>query len=154
MGRREGVGRRLPLRSRGTPAVRADPGDHGAKAASLIDPAPSHPIPRLPATLPGPAIAHRTILAHDPSNAAVFHYVGAVTRFDPETILAGYSRGIFPMGDLDGSLHWIVSDPRYVLPIGRLHVPRSLARLARKAPVEIRVNTACRAVLVHRAGGR
>ena len=84
----------------------------------------------------------------------MFHYVGAVTRFDPETILAGYSRGIFPMGDLDGSLHWIVSDPRYVLPIGRLHVPRSLARLARKAPFEIRVNTAFRAVMEHCAADR
>lgn len=84
----------------------------------------------------------------------MFHYVGAVTRFDPETILEAYARGMFPMGDVDGLLHWIVSDPRYVLPVGRLHVPRSLARLARKDPFEIRVNTAFRAVMEHCAADR
>jgi leucyl/phenylalanyl-tRNA--protein transferase len=84
----------------------------------------------------------------------MFHYVGAVTRFDPETILDAYARGMFPMGDVDGSLHWIVSDPRYVLPVGRLHVPRSLARLARTAPFDIRLNTAFRAVMEHCAADR
>lgn len=84
----------------------------------------------------------------------MFHYLGAVARFDPETVLAAYARGIFPMGDLDGSLHWMVSDPRFVLPVGRLHVPRSLARLERKSVFEIRVDTAFRAVMEHCAEDR
>lgn len=84
----------------------------------------------------------------------MYHYVGAISRFDPETVLRAYARGIFPMGDMDGSLHWIVSDPRYVLPIGGLHVPRTLARLARQKPFEIRVNTSFRAVIEHCAEDR
>jgi leucyl/phenylalanyl-tRNA--protein transferase len=40
-----------------------------------------------------------------------------------------------------------VSDPRFLLPIGGLHVPRSLARAARKAPFEFRVDTAFRRVM-------
>lgn len=78
----------------------------------------------------------------------MFHYVGPVTRFDPATVLDAYARGFFPMGDPDGALHWIVSDPRYVLPIGQLHVPRSLERFLRRSPFEIRVNTAFRTVMV------
>lgn len=58
------------------------------------------------------------------------------------------------MGDEDGSLHWIVSDPRFVLPIGGLHVPRSLARLARKQPFEFRWNTAFRRVMEYCAADR
>lgn len=77
----------------------------------------------------------------------MFHYVGPVTRFEPEIVLEAYARGLFPMGDPEGGLHWIVSDPRYILPIGELHVPRSLERLLRRNPFEIRVNTAFRPVM-------
>ncbi|MEY3143940.1 MAG: hypothetical protein RLY21_2433 [Planctomycetota bacterium] len=77
----------------------------------------------------------------------MFHHVGIAHRFDPETVLAAYSQGIFPMGDEDGTIHWLVSNPRFVLPIGSLHVPRTLARLERKRPFEIRVDTAFRRVM-------
>ena len=77
----------------------------------------------------------------------MFHHVGVAHRFDPESVLAAYSQGIFPMGDEDGTVHWLVSNPRFVLPIGGLHVPRSLARLERKNPFEIRVDTAFRRVM-------
>jgi leucyl/phenylalanyl-tRNA--protein transferase len=77
----------------------------------------------------------------------VFHHVGVAHRFDPETVVTAYGQGVFPMGDDDGTVHWLVSDPRFVLPIGGLHVPRSLARLARKRPFEIRVDTAFRRVM-------
>jgi leucyl/phenylalanyl-tRNA--protein transferase len=77
----------------------------------------------------------------------VFHHVGVAHRFDPESVLTAYGQGVFPMGDDDGTVHWLVSDPRFVLPIGGIHVPRSLARLARKRPFEIRVDTAFRRVM-------
>jgi leucyl/phenylalanyl-tRNA--protein transferase len=77
----------------------------------------------------------------------VFHHVGVAHRFDPETVLTAYGRGIFPMGDDDGTVHWLVSDPRFLLPIGELHVPRSLARFARNHPFDIRVDTAFRRVM-------
>jgi leucyl/phenylalanyl-tRNA--protein transferase len=77
----------------------------------------------------------------------VFHHVGIAHRFDAETVLAAYAQGIFPMGDEDGAVHWLVSNPRFVLPIGGLHVPRTLARLERKKPFEIRVDTVFRRVM-------
>lgn len=77
----------------------------------------------------------------------MFHHVGIARRFDAATVIRAYERGCFPMGDADGSIHWITSDPRFVLPIGGLHVPKSLARLARQRPFEIRVDTAFRRVM-------
>jgi leucyl/phenylalanyl-tRNA--protein transferase len=77
----------------------------------------------------------------------VFHPVGIAHRFDQETVLGAYAQGLFPMGDEDGTIYWLVSNPRFVLPVGGLHVPRSLARLARKHPFEFRVDTAFRRVM-------
>ena len=77
----------------------------------------------------------------------MFHHVGIARRFDAATVIRAYERGCFPMGNADGSIHWITSDPRFVLPIGGLHVPKSLARLARQRPFEIRVDTAFRRVM-------
>jgi len=77
----------------------------------------------------------------------LYHHIGIAHRFDAETVLAAYAHGFFPMGEDDGTIHWITSDPRFVLPIGGLHVPRSLARLDRKRPFEIRCDTAFRKVM-------
>lgn len=77
----------------------------------------------------------------------MYYYAGRANRLDPHALLSAYSRGLFAMGEADGSVHWITSDPRFVLPIGGLHVPRSLARAARRAPFELRVNTAFRRVM-------
>lgn len=84
----------------------------------------------------------------------MYHHVGIARRFDAEVVLEAYSAACFPMGDEDGAIHWITSDPRFVLPIGGLHVPRSLARLARKAPFELRVDAAFRRVMEHCAQDR
>ncbi|MEY3027335.1 MAG: hypothetical protein RLZZ238_2232 [Planctomycetota bacterium] len=77
----------------------------------------------------------------------MYYHVGIASRFDPEAVLLAYANGYFPMGERDGVIHWILSDPRFVLPVGRLHVPRSLARLDRKAPFEFRVDTQFRRVM-------
>jgi len=77
----------------------------------------------------------------------MYYHAGRANRLDPDTVLTAYARGLFPMGEQDGSIHWLVSDPRYLLPIGGLHVPRSLARVARKAPFEFRADTAFRRVM-------
>lgn len=47
-----------------------------------------------------------------------------------QMLLAGYARGIFPMAASaqDTDLHWFEPDPRGILPLGRLHVSRSLRR--------------------------
>ena len=77
----------------------------------------------------------------------MYYHLGPARRFDCATLLEAYASGYFPMGDEDGAIQWITSDPRFVLPIGSLHVPKSLARLARKQPFELRVDTAFRRVM-------
>ena len=84
----------------------------------------------------------------------MYYHIGTAHRFDPESILHAYLNGFFPMGEEDGTIHWIVSDPRFVLPIGGLHVPRSLARLDRRRPFEFRVDTEFRRVMELCAVGR
>jgi len=77
----------------------------------------------------------------------VYYHIGIAHRFDTESVVAAYLNGFFPMGEEDGTIHWITSDPRYLLPIGGLHVPRSLARFARRSPFEIRFDTEFRRVM-------
>jgi leucyl/phenylalanyl-tRNA--protein transferase len=84
----------------------------------------------------------------------VYYHLGPARRFDHASLLEAYASGYFPMGDEDGAIQWITSDPRFVLPIGRLHVPRSLARLERQRPFELRADTAFRRVMEHCAQDR
>jgi leucyl/phenylalanyl-tRNA--protein transferase len=60
----------------------------------------------------------------------------------PERLLLAYSMGIFPWYDEDMPILWHSPDPRAVLLPAELHVPRSLAKLMRKAPYQLRVDTA------------
>jgi leucyl/phenylalanyl-tRNA---protein transferase len=58
----------------------------------------------------------------------------------PGTVLAAYRHGLFPMPLSRADLGWWSPDPRGVLPLGELHVSRSLRRARRR--FEIRVDTA------------
>jgi leucyl/phenylalanyl-tRNA--protein transferase len=52
-----------------------------------------------------------------------------VVNLSPESILAAYRRGLFPMADpFDGRLAWYDADPRGILPLDAVHVPRRLRR--------------------------
>jgi leucyl/phenylalanyl-tRNA--protein transferase len=65
---------------------------------------------------------------------------------EPGTVLAAYRAGIFPMPFPEaGAPGWWSPVDRGVLPLGGLHVSRSLRRSARR--FEIRVDTACAAVI-------
>lgn len=47
----------------------------------------------------------------------------------PQTLLAAYRRGLFPMADSDdGSLAWYEADPRGIIPLDAAHTPRRLLR--------------------------
>ena len=47
----------------------------------------------------------------------------------PSTILAAYRRGLFPMADSsDGRVGWYDADPRGILPLEAVHVPKRLRR--------------------------
>jgi leucyl/phenylalanyl-tRNA--protein transferase len=63
---------------------------------------------------------------------------------DPETLLAAYAQGAFPMAGKDGRISWYTADPRGVIPLATFHVPRSLRSLVHKSPAEggfdVRIN--------------
>lgn len=65
----------------------------------------------------------------------------------PELLVAAYCRGYFPMADDRGRIHWYDPDPRGIFPLEAFHVPRRLARTLGRAPFEVRVDTAFRAVM-------
>lgn len=59
-----------------------------------------------------------------------------------ERLLLAYSTGIFPWYEEGIPILWHSPDPRMVLLASRHHVPRSLRKIARKHPYELRVDTA------------
>jgi leucyl/phenylalanyl-tRNA--protein transferase len=60
----------------------------------------------------------------------------------PRRLMAGYRRGIFPWYSTGQPVLWHSPDPRFVLPAGALHVPRSLARTMHREPFVVRADTA------------
>ena len=46
-------------------------------------------------------------------------------------LTAAYASGWFPMA-ADGKIRWYSPDPRGILPLEDLHIPRRLARVARQ----------------------
>jgi leucyl/phenylalanyl-tRNA--protein transferase len=70
--------------------------------------------------------------------------VGVGGDLEPDTLLAAYASGLFPMR-VDGTLGWWSPDPRGILPLDGFHVSRSLRRS--RPRFEIRVDTAFEAVM-------
>lgn len=62
-------------------------------------------------------------------------------NLDPNTLIAGYCYGVFPMADEEGNIHWCAPDPRAIIPLETFHVPRRLMRTFRKGEFEIRVDS-------------
>jgi leucyl/phenylalanyl-tRNA--protein transferase len=81
-----------------------------------------------------------------------------VPKLDPDTMLAAYAEGAFPMTDAGGRIRWYTADPRGVFPLepGAFHVPQTLAQTIRQGRFEIRVNhdfdATIRACMTQRAG--
>ena len=72
-----------------------------------------------------------------------------MAQLTPELLLNAYAVGIFPMAEArdDPELYWIDPERRGILPFDRFHVPRSLRRTVRRAPFEVRADTAFRQVV-------
>ncbi len=49
----------------------------------------------------------------------------------PDLLVSAYAQGAFPMADADGEIGWYAPDPRAVLPLDGLRVPRSLRQVVR-----------------------
>jgi leucyl/phenylalanyl-tRNA--protein transferase len=65
----------------------------------------------------------------------------------PERLLLGYASGIFPWYHDGLPILWHSPDPRAVLELARLHVPKSLRKTARRRPYELRLDTAFEQVI-------
>lgn len=60
----------------------------------------------------------------------------------PETVLAAYRQGIFPMArSRNGPVDWFSPDPRGVLPLDAFHLPKSLAKLIRTGRFRVTADT-------------
>lgn len=60
----------------------------------------------------------------------------------PAVLIAAYRGGMFPMAvDNRGELGWFSPDPRGIIPLDGLHIPKGLKRALKKDPFEIRINT-------------
>lgn len=62
----------------------------------------------------------------------------------PELLLRAYSIGMFPMSESadDPELFWVEPDIRGIIPLDDFHVSKSLQKAIRKAPFDIRYDTA------------
>lgn len=69
-------------------------------------------------------------------------------RLDPDAILHAYTAGAFPMTDPDGRTRWYTADPRGILPLDGLHVPRTLRQVIRQRRFEVRINHDFRATIL------
>lgn len=67
----------------------------------------------------------------------------------PDLLLRAYSIGLFPMAEAadDPEIFWVEPELRGIIPLDEFHVSKSLAKAMRKAPFDIRVNTAFRDVM-------
>ncbi|MCC6008910.1 MAG: leucyl/phenylalanyl-tRNA--protein transferase [Rhodobacteraceae bacterium] len=70
-------------------------------------------------------------------------------QITPQILLRAYAAGVFPMAQSrhDRAIYWMDPKFRGILPIGGLHLSRSLRRKLRAEPFEIRVNTDFEGVL-------
>jgi len=66
----------------------------------------------------------------------------------PRRLLDAYARGIFPWFSGDDPLLWWSPDPRMVLFVRELHLSRSLRRVIRSGPFQVRMDTAFRDVML------
>jgi leucyl/phenylalanyl-tRNA--protein transferase len=60
----------------------------------------------------------------------------------PERLILAYSMGIFPWYEEGQPILWHSPDPRMVLPVGSLRVPRSVAKARRKGLYRVTLDTA------------
>ena len=66
----------------------------------------------------------------------------------PNLLLSAYAQGVFPMAHDDGRIYWYDPDPRAILPLDALHVPRRLKQKINRNPYEIRFDTDFRGVML------
>jgi leucyl/phenylalanyl-tRNA--protein transferase len=76
----------------------------------------------------------------DPAKAPVKAPVAYGGDLSVERLVLAYRMGIYPWAGTP--LSWWSPDPRGIIPLGSLHIPRSLARTMRRQPWRYTLNTA------------
>lgn len=84
----------------------------------------------------------RELVFPDPALAEPSGLLAVGGDLSAERLLLAYASGIFPWFDDDQPILWWSPDPRLVLLPEALHVPRSLAKVMRRATYEVRTDTA------------
>lgn len=93
-------------------------------------PGPPQPLPPCPYAFPHPRKAE---------SDGFIAYGG---DFEPATIIAAYSQGIFPWPQPVEELLWFSPDPRAIIPLDGLHISRRLARTIRAAHFRVTLDAA------------
>jgi leucyl/phenylalanyl-tRNA--protein transferase len=72
-----------------------------------------------------------------------------MSQLTPQILLRAYAAGIFPMAESrdDPKLYWIDPEMRGLLPLDKLHVPKSLKRTLRRGEFEVKCNIAFQEVM-------
>lgn len=67
----------------------------------------------------------------------------------PELLLSAYAQGVFPMAQSRhaSEIEWYCPEERGIIPLDAFHVPKSLAKIARRQPYLITMNHNFRAVI-------
>jgi leucyl/phenylalanyl-tRNA---protein transferase len=78
----------------------------------------------------------------DPERSGPDGCVAIGGELGPELVVDAYRKGIFPMAESDGTLGWWSPDPRTILELDAVHVPRRLQRTLKQGRFEVRFDTA------------
>ena len=73
----------------------------------------------------------------------------------PKAILDAYAYGAFPMADTASTnrIYWLAPDPRCIIPLDTVHLPRKLRKTIRNTDLTVTVDTDFRGVITRCAGG-
>ena len=63
-----------------------------------------------------------------------------MTELNPDSLLAAYASGRFPMGDEDDVIEWYEPDFRGIFPLSRFHISRSTRRLLNRMTYHVEVD--------------
>lgn len=65
----------------------------------------------------------------------------------PNILLGAYSIGYFPMADADNIISWFSPDPRTIIPLDEINIPRSTKQLISKGIFSVKTDTSFESVI-------
>lgn len=62
-------------------------------------------------------------------------------KLTPEILINAYMQGYFPMADENGEIYWHNPDPRAVMPLDKIKMPRSLKQYIKKYKMKFKIDS-------------